>query len=478
MPTVQLPFTHGYYVSESLPMSHQECTNVYVAINQAPALAKEYIVGTPGISSATTAGTSLNRGVHVMQGIPYVVTDGFLYKINETFINGNPVYSSTVIGAISGTGRVSMADNGTQLCILVPGGDGYIYNRSTDVLVQITDTDFTANGNPQYVAYVDGFFVFTTDDNKFIVSDINNGLSYNALDFGTAESNPDELVAPVVYKNQLFIGGGLTMEGFQNIGGADFPFQRTGVFIQKGVFSPFSIINTDTGFMFVGGGVNESPSIWLCNGSDVAKVSTPPIDLLLKQINKAQLGLIYSWSYASKGSFFVGFALPDSTIVYDLSSQRWHERKSTYNEEQRAYRVNGVVTAYNKLICTDRYTNKIGILDDDVYTEYGETIIRRFSTMPFQNDMKSAFFPSLELTVESDTGSTVDPQIVLDISHDGKTWGTPRPRGIGKVGDYIRRAIWRKNGRAARFDVFRFTFSDPFKFVALQLTANIVGGRK
>jgi len=39
-------------------------------------------------------------------------------------------------------------------------------------------------------------------------------------------------------------------------------------------------------------------------------------------------------------------------------------------------------------------------------------------------------------------------------------------------------AIWRRNGRAARFEVFRFTMSDSVKPVIIQLTAEIIQGTK
>ena len=92
--------------------------------------------------------------------------------------------------------------------------------------------------------------------------------------------------------------------------------------------------------------------------------------------------------------------------------------------------------------------------------------------------MQSVFFPSLELTVESGVGNAAveDPQIVLERSLDGKTWTGAIARGLGKAGEYNRRAIWRRNGRAARFEVFRFTLTDAVKPVIIQLTANVIGG--
>jgi hypothetical protein len=155
-------------------------------------------------------------------------------------------------------------------------------------LLKITDSDFTANGDPQFVVFIDGYFLITTDSKKFIVSSINDGLSYNALDFGTAESDPDEIVAPVVYKNQLFISGGKNFEAFQNIGGADFTFQRTGLFLQKGCYAPYSLVNAQDTFMWVGGGENEGPAIWALNGNSTVKVSTTAIDSLLSKLSDTQ----------------------------------------------------------------------------------------------------------------------------------------------------------------------------------------------
>jgi hypothetical protein len=478
MPVTQLPIANGFYVSDSLPIAAQECTNWYPNIVQGVGLSQETLFGTEGIVQLATSGVldNVNRGSHEMAGKPYFVNGERLYRLDES----NGVYTLVFIGDIAGTTRVSMADNGTQLMVLVPNGNGYIYNHVTDTFAQITDSDFTANGNPQFVVFIDGYFLITTDSKKFIVSSINDGLSYNALDFGTAESDPDDIVAPVVYKNQLFIAGGQTFRAFQNIGGADFPFQRTGLFLQKGCYAPYSLVNAQDTFMWVGGGENEGPAIWALNGNSTVKVSTTAIDSLLSKLSDTQVAGIYSWAYASKGAYFIGFALPATTLVYDTTSQRWHERKSFLEGNLGALRVSSVVKAYNNILCGDIIDGRIGQFDQSVYTEYGNTIVRRVATQPFQNNMQSVFFPSLELTVESGVGNeaVVDPQIVLERSKDGKTWSGPIARSIGKIGEYTRRAIWRRNGRAARFEVFRFTLTDAVKPVIIQLTANIIGGDK
>jgi len=482
MPVTQLPITNGFYVSNSLPISAQECTNWYVVVEGAPALAQETLRGTPGIEEVETTGVILqaNRGAYAMAAVPYFVNGTTLYRMDQTATVPAEVYDMVSIGTVSGTARVSMADNGTQLMVLVPGGDGYIYNHVTDTYSQITDLDFTANGNPQFVVFIDGYFVVTTDTKKFIVSALNDGLSWNALDFGTAESDPDVIVAPIVYKNQLFISGSQTFEAFQNIGGSDFPFQRSGLFLDKGVYSPYSLINTQDTFMWVGGGQNESPAIWAFAGNSTQKISTVAIDFILKALTNDQLANLYSWTYSQNGAYFVAFALPNSTLVYDHSSKRWHERKSYYDNQLFGYRISGMTQAYNHVFCGDQIDGRIGKLNPDLFDEYSNNIIRTVATQPFQNNMQSIFVPSIELTIESGVGNTdvLNPVIAMDRSVDGKTWTDQRNREMGKIGEYNRRAIWRRNGRASRFEVFRFTLSDAVKPVIIQLTADIIPGAK
>jgi hypothetical protein len=331
--------------------------NFYPNIAQAPALNQETLYGTAGLEEVANADTLTgNRGSHEMNGVPYFVMENRLFSMATDL-------SLTFHGEIAGTGRVSMADNGTQLMVLVPDGNGYIYNHVADTFGQITDTDFTANGNPQLVVFIDGYFCLTTDTKKFIVSSLNDGFNYNALDFGTAESDPDDIVAPVVFKNQLFIGGSQTIEAFQNIGGADFPFQRTGLFLQKGIVSPFSIQTLQDTFVFIGAGQNESPAIWVLQGNDVAKISTTAIDKELSALTQAQVSSIYSWGYAEKGAYFVGFSLPSSTLVYDIITKRWHERKSVVDNTLGGYRVTSMVRAYNKIWAGDLIDGRIGRLD-------------------------------------------------------------------------------------------------------------------
>jgi hypothetical protein len=238
-------------------------------------------------------------------------------------------------------------------------------------------------------------------------------------------------------------------------------------------------------FAFIGGGIGESLAVWAVEGNSIVKKSTSAIDKILQAIPADELSDIFSWSYSQGGHSFFGFGLPDTTIVYDAATERWHERSSRILDGLAyvdiPYRVGTFTVLGNDLLVTDTIDGRLGIASLSTYTEYDMEIVRTFATQPFQNNMQPFFVPKLELTVESGVGliegsaeNAVNPSVRMQISRDGgKTWGNERQRPVGAMGDYDARAVWRRNGRTKRFDVYRFIMSDPVKAVAIQLTAQI-----
>ena len=453
-----------------------------------PALAQESLFGTAGAIEHANTGVlnQQNRGALSMRGIAYFVNGDALYRLNRVVNIGLPVkFTTTSLGTIEGTGRVSMATNGTQLFIMVPGGKGSIWVQNTTTFtpdIDAIDPDFTANGNPQYVVFVDGYFLLTTDTRKFIISGLNDGLAYNALDFGTAEADPDDIVAPIVYKNQVFIMGTDGAEVFQNQpAGAGFPFQRIeGFILDKGLSSPFSLILGDNTFRYVGSGVNESPSIYELQGNKVVKISNTAIDSVLQDLTDTEISNIFAGHYGFNGQYFTHFTLPSEVFEYNSISQRWHQRRSSIGGGLDAWRASSLVTAYGKLWIGDRIDGRIGELNEDTYTEYGETIYRQVDTMPFAANGNSFRVSSLELTVESGVGdfTTTNPLMRMSRSIDSKTITDELTKSMGKIGEYTKRQIWKRLGRVARFEMFRFVMTDPVKPVIIKLQARISAGTR
>jgi len=480
----EIPLSGGFYQSESLPVSSQRCLNFYVNVPETMGISQAQLYPTPGLTEVANSGDfEVNRGSHSFRSEPYFVNGNKLYRLNR--VTGSATsfsFSIEDLGTIAGTGRVSISDNGIQLIIVVPGtGIGYTYEK-TNGLQQITDPDFTANGNAEIVVFVDGYFVFSTAGKKFFVSNINDGTSYNPLAFGTAEADPDDIRGLHVHRNQLYVFGSQTCEAFRNVGGIGlFPFQRiTGYVLPKGLASKFSIAEFDDTFAFIGQGDNEAPQIYVHSGNNFTVVSTTAIDLKLQENTDIQLNDAFAWSYAAKGEDFIGWTTAAGTFVLQSKSSKltqkkvWCERRSENLRNQEAWRVNSIVTAYGKVLCGDSEGGVIGELDFDSNTDYGEFVTREVALPTISNESKRVFHNSFEIEIESGINSdpSAEPKIALSYSNDGRIFTSDRLMSAGKTGESIKAKRFRL-GQSNRFRIYKLTMTDNNRYVLLKALVDL-----
>jgi hypothetical protein len=92
-----------------------------------------FLLRCPGLRLLATVGDGPIRGLWVTNGVAYVVSGSEFYSLTTS-------YTATLIGTVSGSGPVSMADNGTQIFIACNPIKLYLQRTSTAVFAQITDT--------------------------------------------------------------------------------------------------------------------------------------------------------------------------------------------------------------------------------------------------------------------------------------------------------------------------------------------------
>ena len=498
----ELPIATGFYEDAVKPIAAQECTNWLPQTPQTNALTTAQLVRTQGVSLFTTVSNFAARGAITMNSLAYTVNGTQLHRVDS---DG----TVTNLGTISGSGKVSLATNGTQICIVVPGATAYVYSVAGG-LVTITDTDFTTTLGPsQQVVFVDGYFVHynnasaASNQAVFFISNLNDATAYDPLDFGTAEADPDNITGLHVNANRLHVGGFKTIELMANIGGDGFPFQRiNGGLIQKGVRAKFSSQDFDNSFCFVGGGNNESPAVWKLSGQGAQKISTAAIDNILQGLTDTELGDVFSTTYAENGAFIYYIHLNSRTFGYDAATQAWHERKSKNTALQLVnWRVNGIIEVYGKILVTDNLSGRIGELSKDAVTEYGESIQRVVSTQPFSNAGNDLSFSEMEITCETGMADPVavglsrydvegyqevgfdeppflianfPPYIQRQFSDDGGyTWSNATSRSLGRQGEYNIRQVWKREGAANRMRVYRFIVDEPVKTSIIKLEADV-----
>lgn len=486
---MEIPLGGAFYRMNSLPISAQEVVNLYVNIPQVQTPSKKQLLSPAGIRLATTAGSLACRGAHVFNGLPYFVQGTDLYRIDRAVDGfGAVTYSSTKVNGstpLPGNERVIMADNGeegAQMMIVCPALDtkynAFVYTVAGG-LTAVADSDF--DGPVRDVNYIDGYFEFTkAEGQKFFISDLRDGEAYTSTDFLKAEADPDYNVRSFVLRNQLYVFGTQTMQGFQNVGGAGFPFTYIQGSVQaKGLASIYAITQVNDLMIFLGGDANESPSIWITNGGSVEKLSTIPIDQEISTYSTDTIESCFTWNYSQNGAQFVAFTFPGGkSFVFDFTSKEWHTRESVDTEGNAvAGRISAIVNAYGVLMVGDIYTNKIGILDTETYSEYGEEIRRRFVTPHIDNEGQPFFIKSVEAVCDTGVGLTSgqgsDPLISLSLSKNGgRTYDSRRERSVGALGEYSYRTIWTQLGRAFREVCFKFEMSDPVKWAITKIEVN------
>lgn len=482
MPVINLPLAKGYYKSETLPLAAMECINLIPVIPETPTISTEILVGSPGLELLATV-TDINRGAHVFNGIPYFVNGTRLYRLDVTLDGlGNEVWTTTDLGEIPGEERVSIANNGAQMCIVVPElaetFNTYIVDTD-DLITQVSDAGFS--GPASSVLFVSGFFVFTsTDGNSFFKSALRNGLSYNALDFANAESDPDPIAGQVVYRNQLFIFGSKTMEGYQIVDTPDFPFIFSGVVERKGLIAQATLTEVDGRLYWLGSTARERPQILMYEGGPPISISTRAIEVALKKFSQEELEAAFSWDYAEDGADFIAFVFSSTAFVYDLSTQLWHERKSVNNEAQIVgYRISNIVDAYGYLIAGDVLNGSIGRLSKETKTEYGNTIQRRIVLPPIDNKGDVTIVSQVELVAQTGVGTLEnlpgdEANIRLSWSDDGgRTFDGPFTESLGEIGEHNHRVIWSECGSFDRSRMFALDVSDPIDIGLYKLEVDI-----
>ncbi len=466
--TVDIPFVGPSYESISKPFAAQECVNFYLEGAQAAAKSQQMLVGTPGFTTFVDLGEGLAnfiRGMWTFGGFLYVVAGQTLYKIDT---DGN----STSLGTIPLNTRVSIANNTTQL-IVVNSQEGFIYTPATDTFEQITDEDFRP---ADLVVFLDQYFVLhETDTGRFFISNLNNGLSYNGLDFATAEGLPDKIVSILSDHRDLLLFGEESTELWTNTGNVDFTFEvQNGVFIERGCAAAFSVVKMDNQVYWLG----EDRVVYTLNGYLPAKVSTFAIDERIRQYERVDDA--FAFEYTEGGHYFYCLTFPsgNETWVYDASTQQWHQRSSGLQKAR--WQANALADFNEKRYIGDFESGKVFELSLSEFQENGATIRRERATMTEHANELPVFMAKLQVFIESGTGLLTgqgsDPLVELSWSDDGgRTFNNPRIRSMGKIGEYARRVIWRRLGRF-RNRIFKLAVTDPVKVIIISASAEIEAG--
>ncbi len=464
---MKTPILGSTYVARSVNAADARMINLFPEV--VPEAGKEpaYLQRCPGLLNLATIGDGPIRGLWSFSSdnsVAFVVSGNSLYKINTS-------YTPTLLGTITGTGPVSMADNGTQLFIAA-NGPSYIYNNTTNVFSQITDGDFPGAVT---VGYLDGYFVFNEPNSQKIwITQLLDGLSVDPLDFASAEGSPDGVVGIIIDHREVWVYGTNSVEVWYDAGTQDFPLQRIqGAFNEIGCISAYTIAKMDNGIFWLGADARGQGIVYRANGYTGQRISTHAVEWHIQQYGNLTDALAYTYQQDGHSFYVLIFPSANTTWVYDVATGAWHERAGWNNGSFTRHRSNCQMAFNNKIIVGDYEDGNIYAFDLDTYADNGQIQkwLRTWRALPTgQNDLRRTAHHSLQIDLESGVGLNIgqgsDPEVMLRWSDDGgHTWSNEHTASIGKIGQYYRRVFFRRLGMTMKLRdrVYELSMTDPVK---------------
>lgn len=486
------------YKLQSVAVDAQRCINLFPeAIESGLGKGSQvaYLKPTPGLTEIFSVGTGPIRLVHVEsverdnpveKAIIYVVSGSQVWAASYQY----GAWSTKLCGSIStASGPVSAhsikkGSSPKYQTVFVDGDNNY--------LVQSDDYDGGYKGSSYFgnfasfgltpvlgatqINWIDGYLILIVKDtNDFYVSDW-QGTTFNALSFETSEGNPDNVVAQASLNRDLIVFNKLSTEIFTNTGNADFPFERAqGGFIEVGCCAPFSVAKVAGSVFWLGQSQSGRGIIFAANNTNPQRISTHAIESEIATYEDISTARAYT--YESEGHSFYVLNFSEATWVYDVTTKLWHQRSFLNSGAQQRHRLDSVGYLPNLGIHVggDYSTSKVYQLDASSKTDFGNPIKRLRSSPHLSQDLKTLFFKSLQIDIESGVGSVLEdnPQIMMRFSDDGgRTWSNEMTASMGEIGQYKARAIWRRLGRA-RDRVFEVSVSDPVNAVFIDAQIDV-----
>ena len=464
---MQIPILSGIFTDNGPDFRTSYPVNL-VPVPKASGISTGYLRPGDGIVANGT-GPGIDRGGINWQGKLYRVMGTKLVEISSEGV-------VTELGDVGGpVDELVTFDYSFDYLGIASGGRLYLWDGT---LQQITDPDL---GVVLDFVWVDGYFM-TTDGEFLVVTELSDPFQVNPLKYGSSEVDPDPVVALLKLRNEVYALNRNTIEVFDNVGGALFPFARIdGAQIQKGVVGTFACCVYQESIAFLGSGRNEAPGIYVGANGVAKKISTQEVDEILLQFTEVQLATVKLEARNDRAHQHLYIHLPDRTLVFDAAASQalqdmvWFTLTSTV-VGFAPYRARNLVYAYDKWLVGDPQSSNIGYLVDTIGSHWGEQVRWEFGTLIVYNEGKGALFHEMELV--SLTGRValgIDPQISTSYSVDGLTYSQEKFIKVGTIGNTAKRLAWFQQGHMRNFRIQKFRGDSDSHVSFVRLEAKIEG---
>lgn len=484
---MRLPLLGGANAAISSNISPQECINFYW---EPPPEGEAGEGAYLPVHGSTLFGTATNTGViRAMAFDPgdsllYVVSDDKLYSVTS----GGVFTERATLTNASGRCEIAINPPAREL-VVVNSNSGMHYDIVTTTATTITDTSFP-DESPT-VAYINGRFAVASPNTAGVWnwSDLNDGLTYDALSTATAETFFSVISKIIVNRNDIWLFGEHQAEVWYNSGDPDFVFQRFEL-IETGCVAGATVQQFDNTVAWLRQDARgRLQAVWSSESYLPKAFSTP--QLSQEWNSYATVTDAFAWTYQIDGHEFYVITFPtgNASFAYDATTGRWSQRSGAFSASEpiRDYGSCFVATTWAAdpyLVGDYNSTGKIWSLDDSVTTWEGNNMERRITGPLISGANESRLrISEAQLDIEegvinvADAGN--DRQVTLYWSKDGgHTYNTGVQLDIGEaaVDGYTHRLMQRKLGQGRLWN-FRVYSDTPRKLIIKGLWGRMAGER-
>jgi hypothetical protein len=410
-----------------------------------------HLRGRPGLLTHATLPRTKHRGVHDYQGRPFCVTGSRIYEILS---NG----SYTEWGRIASVqGKVTMAsllDN-----IIIGDGSGfYCLDLSTGLVSAIV-----AAPRGRFCVFFNQRILYQGENGQVWYSELNDPTNIPGLNFFTAESLPDEIVAITTSEDMIYLHGEDSTEPVYDSGDIDNPFARVqGGVMHSGCAFPDTALRVDNSSWWVEQDRDGSGIVRRTQGATAVRVSTSAVERFLGTATN-----VSAHTYQEEGHIFYVLNADQGSWAFDLKEQEWHER-SWLNREtgaQERSRPEFHVHAFGYNLVFDYELGNVYRQGLSYHSDDGQEIRSTRITSYAGQDGKQVTVWKLFLNFATGVGldglgQGTDPKVMLRVAKDGASWGRERHASLGKIGKYRQRVLFNRLGTGRDFRL-EISVSDP-----------------
>ena len=362
---------------------------------------------------------------------PLAVSKGSIFKLaeagNVTDITGDKLLTRK-IATFADDGDTAVIANGTRM-VTTDGSTNTAFMADADAPTEVS-----------HVAFLDGHMLANKLNTKrWQFSSNTNILEWAALDFFSAEADPDNLTALKVINREIHLFGPEVIEIWYNDGSSPFSRFETG-FIEEGIRAIDSLKKFEGTWIFL----NKDIRFVQIEGRNSREISGPFNDVFatLRAPEDARAMIVH---IGNQVFYVVNFDADNRTFAYDLKTRQWGEW-GNWNSATGLYnkflgQTHAFAKTWNKHLIGSHNNGKIYELNFTNADDAGSTVRSVLRTGPITrgvNVFKRCKGIRIRMKRGLGTGlgtANEDPHINVRWLDDGGPWSNEIQVSLGKIGD-------------------------------------------